>query len=187
MTFSARAGASVSQGVSTRPVAAAGPGRRLVVGIGELAVSSAPADVIVTHALGSCVAVCLFDPVARVAGLIHVLLPDSKINPTRAVEQPAAFADTGIPLLLEKAQREGLDRRRSTVRLAGGAELANAGGPGSFNVGRRNILAAKNLLWKLGLLIKGESVGGTTVRTVHLAVGTGLVQVSSHSSVIQEL
>jgi chemotaxis protein CheD len=141
----------------------------------------------VTHALGSCVAVCLFDPIGKVAGLIHVLLPDSKINPVRAQEQPAAFADTGIPLLLERAEREGLNRRRTIVRLAGGAETANAGGPGSFNIGRRNILASKNLLWKLGLLIKGESVGGTMVRTVHLSVGTGKVQISSNSNVILEL
>lgn len=165
---------------------AAVPGRRLVVGIGEYAVSNAAADMVVTHALGSCVAVCLHDPVARVSGLIHVLLPEARINPQRAQEQPAAFADTGVPLLVETAQRYGFQKKRAIVSIAGGAEVANAVGASSFNIGRRNILAVKNVLWKLGLLIKAEAVGGSQVRTVHLAVGSGKVQIISGSTVIAE-
>lgn len=187
MTVPGRTIVAATASSPLRPAAPSATGRRLVVGIGESAVSASAGDVIVTHALGSCVAVCLFDPIARVAGLVHILLPDSTINPLRAQEQPAAFADTGIPLLLAAAERHGLERRRAIVRLAGGAELANAGGPGSFNIGRRNILAAKNLLWKYGLLIKAESVGGITVRTVHLPVVNGRVQVSSASNVIEEI
>ena len=79
------------------------PARRIIVGIGELAVSNAPDDVIVTHALGSCVAVCLYDPVAGVAAMLHFLLPDARINAQRARMQPAAFADLGIPLLFHTA------------------------------------------------------------------------------------
>ncbi|MDP1569155.1 MAG: chemotaxis protein CheD [Vicinamibacterales bacterium] len=161
-------------------------GRRLVVGIGEYAVSNGAQDMVVTHALGSCVAVCVHDPVARVSGLIHVLLPESKINPQRALEQPGAFADCGVPLLVQTAERYGLQRRRAVVSLAGGAEVANAIGASSFNIGRRNILAVKNMLWKLGVLIKGESVGGSQVRTVHMAVGTGRVQIVSGAAVIAE-
>ena len=69
--------------------APAGRGVRLVVGIGELAVSQSPEDVIVTHALGSCIAVCLWDPAVRVAGLVHFLLPEAKLNMERARRQPA--------------------------------------------------------------------------------------------------
>jgi chemotaxis protein CheD len=157
-----------------------GGGQRLTVGIGEFAVSDRPGDVIVTHALGSCVAVCLFDPVAKVAGLIHVLLPEARINPARATEQPAAFADSGIPLLFESAYRHGAQKKRIVAHLIGGAEIAaNAeSGGGSFNIGRRNTLAAKNILWKNGVLIKAESVGGTLVRTVNLAVTGGRIQVT---------
>ena len=107
----------------------AGAGQKHVVGIGELAVSSGAADQIVTHALGSCIAVCLWDPVSNVAGLLHYLLPESKINPQRAVTQPATYADTGIPLLLEKAFAMGAHqvahrrppgrRRRSRGRRRG--------------------------------------------------------------------
>ncbi len=164
-------------------------GRRLVVGIGELAVSGQAPDLIVTHALGSCIAVCLFDPVVRVAGLIHFLLPESKINPARAQEQPAAFADSGIPLLFQTAYTLGVEKKRCIVHLIGGAEIATAaGGVGStFNVGRRNILAAKNALWRNGVLIKAESVGGTTVRTVNLSVADGRIHVTSGRDTVVEL
>jgi len=161
--------------------------RRLVVGIGEYAMSDAADDLVITHALGSCVAVCLHDPVAGVAGLIHVLLPESRINPQRAAEQPAAFADTGIPLFVRTAETMGLVRKRTVVKLIGGAEITNAGGNGAMNIGRRNVIAAKSLLWKLGLLIKAEAVGGTQARTVHLFVGTGLARISSGNNAVTEL
>jgi chemotaxis protein CheD len=153
---------------------------KIVVGIGEFAVSNRAGDVLVTHALGSCVAVCLIDPVAKVAGLIHILLPEARINPARAADQPAAFADTGIPLLFNAAVRRGAEKKRCVVHLVGGAEVASGteGGGGSFNIGRRNILAAKNTLWKHGVLIKAESLGGTLVRTVNLAVTGGRIQVT---------
>src|SRR6266536_3150492 len=95
-------------------IAPASP-RRLTIGIGEFAVSSRPGDVIVTHALGSCIAVCVFDAVASVAGMLHFLLPAANINPERARQQPAAFADTGIPLLFQTAHEYGLTKRRSVV------------------------------------------------------------------------
>ena len=159
---------------------AAHPARRLVVGIGEFAVSNQPADTIITHALGSCVAVCLFDPMAGVAGLIHVLLPEARINPVRAAEQPAAFADTGIPLLFQSAYKLGAEKKRCVVHLIGGAEITTSkDGNGAFNIGRRNILAAKNALWRNGVLIKAESVGGTIVRTVDLAAADGRIQIRS--------
>lgn len=162
-----------------------GGGKRLVIGIGELVVSNGPGDVLVTHALGSCIAVCLWDPTAHVAGLLHYLLPDSKINPERASTQPATYADTGIPLLLKEAYALGATKQRTIVRLVGGAEVV--GGAGSFNVGKRNLLAARNLLWRAGLLIKGEAVGGTVARTVHMGVAQGRIRVSSGSDVLVEL
>lgn len=166
---------------------AAVPLRRLVVGIGEYAVSDAAGDLIITHALGSCVAVCLHDPVGGVAGLIHVLLPESRINPQRAADQPAAFADTGIPLFVRTAETMGLVRKRTTVKLIGGAEITNTAGNSAMNIGRRNVIASKNLLWKLGLLLKAEAVGGTQARTVHLSVGSGLARITSGNLAVAEL
>ena len=150
--------------------------RRLVVGIGELAVSDHADEVIVTHALGSCIAVCIFDPVAAVAAMLHFLLPDSRINEERARLQPAAFADTGIPLLFQTAYQYGLDKKRAVVKLAGGAGAADATGA-AFMTGRRNALAARYLLWRNGVLIRAQDVGGVTARTVHLAVRDGRVQI----------
>ncbi|MCL4849606.1 MAG: chemotaxis protein CheD [Acidobacteria bacterium] len=167
------------------PPGTAPAGTRVVIGIGELAVSGDRGDVLITHALGSCIAVCIWDPTACVAGLLHFLLPDSRINPTRAGEQPAAFADTGVPLLFQTAYRQGLLKNRAVVRLVGGAEIAGHGA--SFDIGKRNLLAAKNLLWRNGVLIKGEAVGGKMVRTVNLAVADGRLRITSGREQVDEL
>lgn len=164
---------------------AAPGGQRHIVGIGEFTVSARREDVIVTHALGSCIAVCVWDPVNFVAGLLHFLLPDSRINPQRAKEQPAAFADSGIPLLFQKAYAQGLQKNRCLVRLVGGAEVAGSGA--TFDIGKRNILAAKNILWRNGVLIKGEDVGGKAVRTVHMFVADGRLQITSGREQVNQL
>jgi chemotaxis protein CheD len=152
--------------------------KRIVVGIGEFAVSNDKDSLILTHALGSCVAVCLWDPHVKVAGLIHVLLPDSRINPDRAGSQPAAFADTGIPLLFQTAYAYGVQKQRCLVRLVGGADITGIGA-GMTSVGKRNILAARGLLWKNGVMLKGEAVGGRDARNVSLDAADGRVQVTS--------
>ncbi len=157
-------------------VAEPAAGTRHVIGIGELAVSDRPGDLIVTHALGSCIAVCLFDPVAGVAAMLHFLLPESRINAERARAQPAAFADTGIPLLFQSAYRYGLDKKRTAVTLVGGADIGPRGAA-SWQIGRRNALAAKSVLWRNGVLIKAEDIGGHAARTVHLSVRGGHMHV----------
>jgi len=159
-------------------VEAAWPRTRKVIGIGELVVSNDPAAVIATHAIGSCIAVCVFDPVVSVAGMLHFLLPDSSINPIRAHQQPATFADTGIPLLFQTAYQYGLSKRRAIVKLVGGADIAPSNG-GPFTTGRRNALAARNLLWRNGLFVAAEDVGGTGARTLHLSVVDGRLQIFS--------
>jgi chemotaxis protein CheD len=163
--------------------AGAGPDlrRRLVIGIGEFAVSSRAADVITTHALGSCIAVCVFDPVVSVAGMLHFLLPEASINPERARQQPAVFADTGIPMLFQAAYECGLVKRRAIVKLVGGAEMGRAGAA-AFNTGHRNALAAKNLLWRNGVFVSGQDIGGTGARTIHLSVGDGRLQIFNGES-----
>ncbi len=162
-------------------------GVRRIVGIGEFAVSNVADEVIVTHALGSCIAVCLWDPETRVAGLLHFLLPDAAINLERARTQPAAFANSGIPLLFQAAYAAGLDKQRCKVRLIGGAEVAGMGGLGSLNVGKRNALAARSILWRNGVLIAAEATGGHIARTVALHVGTGAIEVTSGRDLIGEL
>ena len=147
------------------------PGKMMVVGISDCAVSADPSATIVTYALGSCVAVAVYDPVRKAGGLLHIILPESQLNREKAAQNPWMFADTGIPKMLEQLSAVGADRRRLVVRLAGGAQVLDPNG--TFNIGKRNIMATKKMLWKLGLLLAGEAVGGEISRTVRMSLETG--------------
>jgi chemotaxis protein CheD len=144
---------------------------QITVGVADCRVSAQADDVIVTHALGSCIAVAVHDPVAGVGGLLHLMLPESSIDREKARRNPYMFADTGIPMLFHSAYHKGAEKKRMTVFLAGGAQVMND--QGLFNIGKRNYLAARKILWKAGVLVKGEAVGGTQSRTVRLDVGQG--------------
>lgn len=143
----------------------------VVVGVSDCRVSNDTSSVLVTYALGSCIAVSLHDPVAKVGGMLHYMLPESSINLERAGQNPAMFADTGIPALFRAVYGLGAHKNRLVVRLAGGAQVINANG--LYQIGRRNYLAAKKLLWKEGVLIFAEAVGGEVSRTVRLDVASG--------------
>jgi len=153
-------------------------------------VSNEPQEVLSSIALGSCVAVCFWEPTVRVAGILHFMLPESRLNAERAREQPAVFADTGIALLFHSAYSLGAQKKRCVVRLIGGAEISGtrpAAVEGIFNVGRRNILAARSALWRNGIMINGEAVGGTAARTITMAVADGRVIVKSEGQLVAEL
>lgn len=159
----------------------------LRVGIGELVVSDCPEDVIITAALGSCVAVCLWEPVAGIAGMLHFLLPDAQSNPARAKAEPAVFADTGIPQLFQAAYGLGAAKKRCKIWLVGGADIAGRGPDPARYMGRRNVLAARTLLWQNGILIQGEAVGGTAPRTVTLAAANGRITVKADGRLVTDL
>lgn len=144
---------------------------QLTVGVGDCKVSDACDSVLTTYALGSCIAVAIHDPVANVGGLLHFMLPESSVNPAKAAANPFMFADTGIPLLFHSAYQLGAEKRRLVVRIAGGAQVMDEGGV--FNIGKRNHAALRKILWRAGVMIHGEEVGGTTSRTVRLEVATG--------------
>lgn len=169
------------------PAADAAAQSRIVIGIGEYAVSDKPGSVLVTHALGSCIAVCLWDPATHVGGMLHFLLPDSRVNPARAQQQPATFADLGIPLLFQAAYKLGAIKQRCVVRLVGGADVTGVQGGGLLEVGRRNQVAAKNLLWRNGVLIKAERLGGSEPRNVLLTVADGSLRITSGNQIVAEL
>ncbi len=147
------------------------------VGIGEWVVSSDPADVLKTYALGSCVAVLVYDSKVRVAGMIHVALPDSAVDAERARAQPGYFADTGLPMMIEEMKRMGAVRAHVWVKLAGGSSVMDAAG--LFDIGKRNILAVKKQLWRSTLGPVAEDVGGAISRTVSMSVSTGETALSS--------
>lgn len=144
---------------------------QVVVGIADCRLSDSTDDTIVTHALGSCIAVTIHDPITKVGGMLHLMLPDSTLDREKAQRNPYMFADTGIPILFRSAYTKGAEKRRLTVYLAGGAQVMDE--QGIFNIGKRNYLAARKILWKAGVLISAEAVGGNQSRTVRLDVGTG--------------
>jgi chemotaxis protein CheD len=143
----------------------------MVVGIADCRVSRDEAEVLATYALGSCIAVAIFDPVARVGGLLHYMLPDSALDPAKAGQNPFMFGDTGVAALLQQACGQGASRQRLIVWLAGGAQMVD--GPGIFNIGKRNHLAVRKTLWKAGILVHSEAVGGTVSRNLRLEISTG--------------
>lgn len=151
--------------------------KQLVIGIGELAACKESGAVIKTFALGSCIAVILFSPTTRTAGMVHVALPDSKINPEKTRELPGYFADTGIPKLLREMAAIGNrpDGKGLIVKLIGGASVMDPNDV--FSIGKRNLLAIRKILWGHGLGAIAEDVGGNFSRTVALDVSTGAVSV----------
>ncbi|MBU2644213.1 chemotaxis protein CheD [bacterium] len=151
------------------------------VGIGELAVSKMKGEVIKTFGLGSCVAIVVLDPKSRAVGLIHVALPDSTINPEKAKMQPGYFADTGIPYLLREMSKLGSHPKGQglIIKLIGGAQVMDPNE--RFNIGKRNILAIKKILWSYNLAVVAEETGGHISRTVDVNVESGRVTISQGS------
>lgn len=152
-----------------------------VVGIAEMAISVAKDERLVTFALGSCLGVCVHDPIAGVSGLLHVMLPSSDIDPQKAQRNPCMFVDTGVPELFKAAYRAGAQKERLVVKVIGGATTGDAEQPDAFQVGKRNVLTLRKLLWKNGVILRAEDVGGQRLsRTVFLQVGTGAVLVKTN-------
>lgn len=151
----------------------------LTVGIGDWAVSTNPEDTIKTYALGSCIAVIILDVKIGMAGMIHIALPDSTIDPDKAKSLPGYFADTGLPLMIEEMKRLGAMRAHVRVKIAGGATVMDD--KGIFDIGKRNLLAAKRILWKSSLGAIAEDTGGDISRTVTVRVINGETTISSGS------
>lgn len=157
----------------------------LLVGIGEFEATSLPGFSIKTLALGSCVAVIILDPKTHTIGLAHVALPDSSIDADKARTQPGYFADTAIPALLARMAKHGAQGKGLLVKLAGGASVLNDSN--TFNIGKRNALAIKKLLWKYGMGPLAEDLGGEVSRTVEVFVDTGIARISTPGRPLREI
>ncbi len=157
----------------------------LIVGVGDCQVTGDPEVTLVTYALGSCVAVAIHDPIRRVGGLLHFMLPESSIDPAKAHLNPFMFGDTGIPSLFRRAYELGAEKRRLVVRVAGGAQVMDE--DGVFNIGKRNCLAARRILWRAGVFIQGEDTGGIVSRTVRLEVRSGTFWLRAGGGAEQEM
>ncbi|MBI5118468.1 chemotaxis protein CheD [Candidatus Poribacteria bacterium] len=149
------------------------------VGIAEMKVSKHERDVLVTYSLGSCIGLSLYDPIARVGGMIHCMLPLSKIDPAKAQANPSMFTDTGIVALLQAVFDLGAERRNLVAKAAGCGELLDE--KGLFKIGERNYAVLRKILWKNNILISGEDVGGSLPRTMFLHMADGKTVVKTRN------
>ncbi len=149
----------------------------ITVDIADLKVSKDPNSVLITYALGSCIAVMVYDHKNRIGGMIHYMLPASKTSPEKAKKKPAMFADTGIPLLFGEMYELGSKKEDMIIKVAGGGALYDD--KGMFKIGKRNYTVLRKMFWKNGVIIENEDVGGNKSRTARLFVGTGRVTVRS--------
>ena len=127
----------------------------------------------------------MHDPVAGVGGLLHFMLPEASLDPAKAERNPFLFADTGIPALFRSTYQLGAEKRRLLVTVAGGAQMMDP--QGTFNIGKRNCLAMRKILWKAGVLVQAEHLGGSVSRTVRLEVGAGKVLLRESAQAEQQL
>lgn len=161
--------------------------RPVTVGIGQLAVTADPKVVLVAHGLGSCVGLSVHDDVSGVAGLVHVLLPESE-GRVPGEKEPARFGDCAIPALLNAVTKAGADRRKLVFKIAGGAAVLGSANNSRFKIGERNVEAVKRYLKEAGFRCAAEEVGGTSGRTMEVYGGpAGKVLVRTATSEAKEL
>ncbi|MFZ0450492.1 MAG: chemotaxis protein CheD [Desulfatiglandaceae bacterium] len=144
----------------------------IIVGVSDMKVSHDIDSVLITYSLGSCIGVSIYDPVAKVGGLLHYMLPDSNLDKGKAQKNPYMFADTGIPNLFKAAYKLGAVKQRMKVIVVGGAQVLDQ--KGFFNIGKRNHMALRKIFWKNKVMIDYEEVGGNVNRTIKLQVQDGV-------------
>ena len=142
-------------------------GDEISVGIGSCAVSVRDGEVMHATALGSNVALIVCDKLKGAVALAHIALPESDLCPERAKVKPVHFADTAVPYALaelKKVTGQDVTAANAVIKLVGGADIDDA--RGTFHVGKRNVIAVKKALWRLGLGPRAEDVGGPQSRSV---------------------
>lgn len=150
---------------------------RIVIGIADYAVTSAGAT-LTTNGLGSCLGIALFDRIAGVAGLIHIMRP----SPREHEDTDAAkFADSGIELVIDAMERAGASQHRIEAKLAGGSDMKGFSAT-ERSIGSRNVAQAETTLAELDVPITGRDVGGDHGRSLHFDGSSGTLTVESSNS-----
>lgn len=141
------------------------------IGMADLNVTKPP-DILQTCGLGSCVGICLWDAVTKVAGMAHIMLPDS--NQSKSQGNKAKFADTAVPLLIEKMVEMGAHKTRLVAKIAGGAQMFSFYGKNDImRIGERNAEAVKMALKKEQIRLLAEDTGGNYGRTIEFSAVDG--------------
>ena len=141
---------------------------------------------LISYGLGSCVGIALYDSVNKIGGLAHIMLPDS--TQARLTENPAKFADTALPLMLNDMIKMGAIKARVTAKIAGGAQMFTfANATDVMRVRERNAEAVRMLLKKIDIRILADDTGGNYGRTVELKIDTGIYRVKTIAQGEKEL
>jgi chemotaxis protein CheD len=137
----------------------------------DLVVSKHPATLI-TLGLGSCIGLVIFDQVSRTAGMVHIMLPDSR--EAHNIPKPGKFADTAVPLLLDELNKLGVNKSQLRAKMAGGAQMFSMPGKDSaiFAVGTRNVEATLKMLSAAGIKLVSQDTGGSKGRSVEFSTET---------------
>ena len=142
-----------------------------IVGIAEVNISGNVDDLIIAPNLGSCLGIAAYDPLLKRGGVVHCLLPLSMADKEKAKEKPCMYVDTGVAFLLETLLQMGSKKRDLVISVAGGANINDE--HGVFEIGKRNYIALRKMLWKNDLLIAAEHVGDAVSRTLSLDINSG--------------
>ena len=151
--------------------------RSITVGIAEWRLSSDPNAVVVTHSLGSCVGVAIYDIRLCMGGIGHFMAPSSRANPDKARTSPGMYVDTGISGMLQEFFDAGSRRGDLMIKVAGGARMMDA--RDHFRIGHKNLTVLRKLMWKNSLMIHAEDTGGVAPRTLFLDISNGETTIRS--------
>ncbi len=154
---------------------------KVIVGMADLKVSDESSVQLVTYALGSCLGITVYDPEVKVAGMLHVMMPESAVDEDKARARPDMFMDTGVPRLFKECYALGAAKKRMIVLVAGGASTRTTADD-HFQIGKRNFTALRKILWRNGVLLKRYDVGGCLSRTMILDVATGEVKLKTNGT-----
>ena len=149
---------------------------KITIGIADMKMAKGE-GMLVTYALGSCIGICLHDPVLKLGALVHIMLP---VNMEAGRKTPMKYADTGIRETLRLMEGKGASRNRITAKIAGGAKMFEVGSSSLGNIGQRNIESVHMNLKKEGIRLLKEDVGGTVARTLLFDVNSGLACIRSY-------
>lgn len=158
----------------------------LVLGMADLMVMPAPVK-LVTLGLGSCVGLVVFDTYAKVAGMAHIMLPDSR--GLKGTEKVGKFADTAVPALLEEMLKKGATRSHIKAKLAGGAQMFSLPGASAefLTVGAKNVSETKAKLMKMGIAVIASDTGGNKGRTIEFSTSNWMLKVKTLGKGITEI
>lgn len=135
--------------------------------------------VLITYALGSCIGICLYDPVVKLGAMVHIMLPYQLDSSNDA--NLYKYADTGIRTTIRKMEMFGAIKRRITAKIAGGAKMFDIPEEGLLgNIGKRNIESVREILKSEGIPILKEEVGGNYARTLLFDSSNGIGTIRSY-------